>query len=113
MFSGRFEWDEEVEKEFERLCLAAKRLNIPLEYNGNGLLRNFEMNHEGYPHHKFWQLASRMNNKAIIGLDAHSRPICTGICMKNARVICKELGIEIIDDLPLIDFQAIKAKRAG
>lgn len=113
MFSGRFEWDEEVEKEFERLCLAAKRLNIPLEYNGNGLLRNFEMNHEGYPHHKFWQLASRMNNKAIIGLDAHSPANLHRDLYEKCQSNLQELGIKIIDDLPLIDFQAIKAKRAG
>lgn len=111
LFSGRFVWNENVEKEFERLCLAAKELDIPLEYNCTGLMRNLSMDHEGYPHHKFWELAARTGNKAIIGMDSHMPDDMTKKLYDLGRSNLEKTGIEIVDELPLVDFRKIREKR--
>lgn len=52
--------------EMERLCAAAKEMNIPLEFN---LLGYSTQRH--YPNESFWEIAARNNNTAILGIDAH------------------------------------------
>ncbi len=64
-------FDERCEKIAYRICEAAKRLNIPLEYNLAGAAYN-EINHvHEYPHPRFWEIAREVGNTAIIGSDAH------------------------------------------
>lgn len=65
------EFDEHCERASYQICEAAKRLNIPLEYNLAGLRHNRQFHVEQYPHRRFWEIAKAVGNTAIIGVDAH------------------------------------------
>lgn len=54
------------EREIERLCLAAKESNTPLEINLLGI-----RNHKHYPNDKFWEIVGRIGAPVTIGVDAH------------------------------------------
>ena len=49
------------------LCVCAKELGIPLEYNLLGMT-----NKKCYPKPEFWKLASEIGNDVLIGYDAHN-----------------------------------------
>ena len=53
-------------KEMSRLCVAAKDLNIPLEYNLLGVRTN-----RFYPRKDFWEVVSEVGNDVVLGCDAH------------------------------------------
>ncbi len=64
-------FDEHCERISFKICEAAKRLDIPLEYNLAGAAYN-EMSHVmQYPHQRFWEIAKAVGNTAVIGSDAH------------------------------------------
>ncbi|MEG2684697.1 MAG: histidinol-phosphatase [Erysipelotrichaceae bacterium] len=55
-----------------RLCEAAKKYNIPLEYNLNGRALDVRTNSRyRYPNPQFWEIAAQVGCTAIIGYDAH------------------------------------------
>ena len=54
------------EKEYTRLCEAAKRLNVPLEINMYGMVDN-----RWYPRADFFRLAGEIGNEIVAGVDAH------------------------------------------
>lgn len=63
----RFTGDEAVyEKHIQRLCEAAKKLEIPLEINMLGLEGN-----RHYPCDRFWKIAAGVGNDVVLGCDAH------------------------------------------
>ncbi len=63
-----FNGDEVLyEKEMRKLCIASKRLNIPLEINCQGIRDN-----RIYPAERFWKIAGEVGCPVTIGLDAHS-----------------------------------------
>lgn len=55
------------EKEMEKICLASKEYNIPLEINFNGARNN-----ENYPCDRFFEIAGRVGCPVTFGMDAHS-----------------------------------------
>lgn len=59
--------DEIYKKHMTRLCLEAKRLDIPLEINFCGF-----MDHRHYPSKRFFSLASSLGNTFVFGRDAHT-----------------------------------------
>lgn len=73
--NGYLKWDEEVERLTEELCLAAKENHVPLELNGGGIRRQTVLINDRecypYPNIFFWEVASRVGNDVIIGMDAH------------------------------------------
>ncbi len=90
--------DEYYKKEMERLCLRAKELDIPLEYNLLGLSEN-----RHYPRHEFFKIVSKIGNKVILGYDAH-----TPFSLKNkenymrAKEYLNKMDIEVIDSIKLL-----------
>ena len=54
-------------EQMKRICLRAKELDIPLEFNFLGLMEN-----RRYPSKLFFSLASECGNTIIYGVDAHS-----------------------------------------
>ena len=58
--------DEHFREQATRLCVRAKELSIPLEYNLLGILGK-----RHYPTDKFFRIASEIGNDVIIGRDAH------------------------------------------
>lgn len=102
---ARRTFDEIAKRESLRLCVAAKDLNMPLEYNLAGAHYNRVMKAMKYPHMEFWKVASSVGNKAIIGVDAHEPwAMETDIYRDEAIHILQDLHIEIIDTLPQVDF---------
>lgn len=101
-------WDENIEMGFHRICQKAKELDIPLEYNVLGLQMNMRMNKEMYPHKKFWKIASFYHNKAIIGMDAHQPRDLDAELYDLAFYHLSKYDVEIVKDIPKIDYQKIK-----
>jgi len=59
--------DSVYEFEMERLCRAMLQMDIPLEINMLGKATN-----RNYPNPKFWEIASKIGNKVVLGQDAHA-----------------------------------------
>ncbi len=92
--------DDIYRKHMQRLCAAAKELDIPLELNLLGLKDG-----RNYPNELFWKIAAAEGCKAILGCDAHSPEALSDIIVeKQARALAEKVGIEIIDTVELKKF---------
>ena len=104
LFLHRYpQFDKVCEEVSRALCAAAKRLNMPLEYNLLGMKRNADSRKRGfvgYTSDEFWQIAAETGNRAIIGVDAHA-PEDLDCAQHYAHVRQKlaSMGIEVIDSL--------------
>ena len=100
-------FDEAARRVCREICEAAKRLDMPIEYNLLGhkrqpVARGYGC--VGYTSPEFWQIAAETGNRAIIGVDAH-RPEeldCLDL-YREARAMLDGLGIPVMDILPEID----------
>lgn len=98
---GRRNFDELAIEESYRLCEAAKRLHMPLEYNLNGASYNDVMNVTHYPHPKFWEIAAQVGNDVIIGVDAHEPKAMINDQYRDEAIdYLTSLRMHIIDTLP-------------
>ncbi len=96
-------FDETAERVCREICAAAKRLDMPVEYNLLGMKRNADSRRRGYVGYtsdEFWQIAAETGNRAIIGVDAHSPAAldCAGL-YEQARGKLEGMGIEMTDSL--------------
>lgn len=74
--TGISKWDEYADDITRRICEAAIKYDIPLEYNLGGFRYPYEslfkgLKYERYPNINFWNIASTYPIKVIIGPDAH------------------------------------------
>lgn len=98
---GRDKWDEHAIKESYRLCTFCKEHNILLEYNLEGALMNDIHHTLDYPYPEFWQIAAKVGNDAIIGVDAHKNSsLETDFYRNQALEFLKALNINVIDTIP-------------
>ena len=83
--------------EMERLCLAAKELNIPLELNLLGLRA-----HRTYPSARFFHIAKVCGNTIVAGIDAHD-PDCffQPETFAPYQALVTECGLTVTDDITL------------
>ena len=82
-------------QEMSRLCQYAKQHNMPLEFN----LLGFSTGRH-YRNKDFWQIASRYQNKVIIGFDAHSpESLLDQDIYQQAFHYLSSLHVEIIDKI--------------
>jgi histidinol-phosphatase (PHP family) len=89
--------DAAIKKEYFRLCEGAKEMNIPLEIN---LLGVREKRH--YPDMRFFEIASKVGNKVLLGSDAHAPDQFLHPTDENeALEIVETLGLELIRE-PII-----------
>lgn len=87
-------------------------MNMPLEYNLAGAAYNQSMKVEAYPHHAFWEVAAEVGNTAIIGVDAHDpRALMSDDLRDEGIRYLSGLGMKITDELPRVDFKALKEKK--
>lgn len=87
--------DPYYKEEMTRLCLEAKKLDIPLEFNllGYSTFRQ-------YPNDTFFKIVKEVGNRVIIGTDAHqSASLKDKKIYENAKNHLKELGIELTEDI--------------
>lgn len=101
----------EIEEGFHRICKTSQDYNVPLEFNVLGMQHNLRMGYEEYPHSRFWQIAGQYDVKAIIGMDAHEVGDLNKKWYDFALEKLSEFDVEIIDDVPSIDYKKIKAEK--
>lgn len=91
-------YDSFYTQEMTRLCLEAKELDIPLEFNLLGF-----STHRQYPNEVFFKIAKKIGNKVIIGTDAHESSALLDLKTYNeAKSYLKRLGIEITEDIKFL-----------
>lgn len=92
------QFDETARFLSREICRAAKRLDIPLEYNLYGVYKPREPGALGYPYLPFWEIAAEENVRAVIGVDAHSAESFSQVDMDGAKKLLREMGITVLDD---------------
>lgn len=96
-------FDDAARQVCRELCRAAKRLNMPLEYNLLGHKRQAESRSRGcigYTSPEFWEIAAQEGGRAIIGVDAHdpAHLDCRDL-YDQIRARLTGMGIEVLDVL--------------
>ena len=86
------------------LCQKAKELDLPLEYNLQGL-RHKEKGKAtglGYPYAGFWEIAKEVGCRAIIGHDVHNpKHLSERKYLEYGKEFLGKFGIPVIDHLDL------------
>lgn len=87
-----FNTKEQKEIEYTRLCLEAKKLNIPLELNLLGIREG-----RTYPTESFFEIAGKVGNDIVIGFDAHSPSALTDVyAPKRAMEIVNKFNLKLL-----------------
>lgn len=100
-------FDDDAKQVCRELCRAAKRLNMPMEYNLLGHKR-LELSRErgfvGYTSPEFWEVAAEEGVQAIIGVDAHdpAHLDCRDL-YEGVRARLTGMGLEVIDVLDTVE----------
>lgn len=95
-FSGS---DEAYDRHFSRLCEYMKEHDLPVEINLLGLRDG-----RHYPSDRFFRIAQKVGNKAIIGCDAHfPEALSDTEPMDRCRRFAEKYGFELIDTLKGLD----------
>lgn len=82
-------------QEMKRLCLKAKQLDLPLEFNLLGY-----KTHRHYPCDDFFKIAREVGNRVIIGTDAHEASALLDMQTYHlAKQHLEDLGFEITEDI--------------
>lgn len=84
------------EREYTRLLAFAKDNDFPIELNGYGL--NMQRH---YPDRRLFELAEKIGNKVIIGIDAHDPSNISPQTYQKAYALIKGLNLNIIDKLDI------------
>lgn len=94
-----FVGDKKVyEKEMTRLCTAMKELNIPLEINVLGAFYK-----KNYPCEAFFDIASKVQNDVILGLDAHTVDQIYNLkTYEECMDMVKRKGLHLLDRMEII-----------
>lgn len=96
-------FDSACREASRELCRAAKRLNMPLEYNLLGMKRNAESRRRGfvgYTSDEFWSIAAETGNRAIIGVDAHApEELDCADLYEQVRAKLAGMNIEVLDSM--------------
>lgn len=88
--------DEIYTKHFTRLCTYLKERDIPVEINQLG----FEQGRH-YPSEKFFAIAQKIGNTAIIGCDAHIPQALSALeTQRSCRKIAEKFNLPLVDFLP-------------
>ena len=91
-FLGDDGWHE---REYTRLCMAAKELDIPLEVNMLGLMTD-----RHYSSSRFFKIAKKCGNKIIVGCDAHDPSVFLNeAAFDKTRRFVEDLGLSPVEKL--------------
>ena len=90
--------DKFFAKEMTRLCIAAKEMDIPLEFNLLGF-----STYRHYPSILFFAIAKQIGNKVIIGVDAHeSQSLLDKDTYDKAYQFIKDFGLILTEDIKFL-----------
>lgn len=91
--------NELYEQHYTRLCEYLKSKDIPLEINLLGLAIG-----KHYPSERFFNIAKKVGNKAIIGCDAHApQYLCDKEEIESGFRFAEKFGLELVDRLSGLD----------
>jgi len=116
-FLQYFKWDNQAKAISKEIIEAAIYYDIPLEVNGNGILKEKVQGFDNdmrspYPVREFWELAKTYNDlKIITNADAHSPfnlaksiKLCD-IFAKDINIKYRDANIDNIDEYKKIEFK--------
>ena len=90
---------ELYDEHFTRLCEYLKDKDIPVEINLLGMTGG-----RHYPSKRFFRIAKKVGNKAIIGCDAHlPQSLCDEAAMEMGRRFAEKIGLELVEKLDGLD----------
>ena len=90
-------------EEMRKICVASKKLNIPLEINFLGLREN-----RIYPTDSFWEIAGDEQSPVTFGFDAHSAlSACDDESLVKAKEMVKKYNLNYIGKPELIPLKQI------
>ena len=98
MFGSYPVFDQNAISASREICREANRLNMPLEYNLNGVYKGPKPGKLGYPCNAFWEIAAEENCRALVGVDAHFPEAFDVTPMEPAVEYLKSLGMTVLDD---------------
>lgn len=103
IFINNIKFDDNAKKACEIIINAAKKYDIPLEFNANGIRRGL-VNYDGtirypYPFIDFWKMVSKENLKVIISSDCHAPEFMWDENMENAYALANKLNLNIINEI--------------
>lgn len=77
----------------EKLCRYLKQNNILAEINVLGLATK-----RHYPSKRFFEIAKKIGNQVILGIDAHEpKQLTNHAAIKKTKKLCEKYGLDIID----------------
>ncbi|MCQ2801691.1 MAG: histidinol-phosphatase [Bacilli bacterium] len=96
------EIDKVYLKYAKKICKAAKHYHVPIELNLNGLyykkLKNISIS---YPCEEFFEIAGKVRNDVMVGIDAHSPELITNADYEWAESIINKYHLHTISRLNL------------
>jgi len=99
------QFDKYAENVAHRICKAAKKHNLVLEYNANGYRKKGKNTENGfiqnYPREEFWKIVKGYNCKTIFGSDAHEPILLYNDTVKKAEEDYLNFGLNMIEYLEL------------
>lgn len=101
-FANHKVFDEEAQTCARMLCREARAIDMPLEYNLYGTLKQDQGRQKGlgYPAPQFWKVAAEYGNTAIIGVDAHDPQQLLDVeRYQRAQAFLESLQMKVIDIL--------------
>lgn len=103
IFINDFPWDDNCDLACNIIIEGAKKYDMILEFNGNGLrkgLMNFkDGNRYPYPHLKFWNKVSKTDLKVIINSDCHSPKELVDNNTQLAYDMAKSLNLKLLNTI--------------
>ncbi len=100
---SRKELNSEILELAEEIIIAAKKKNLPLELNANGIRKgkiivNGEERYR-YPRLEFWKLVKKHNASCIISSDAHKPEYLYDEAVKEAIKFSRSLSLKVEEEL--------------
>lgn len=100
MFNMYPAWDPICERVSRSILEAAQTLQIPIEFNANGLRKGLQPfideQRYPYPHLRFWQLATEYDVSVIINSDCHHYDEIYDAAVEKAYSIARQLGLRTV-----------------
>lgn len=98
------EIDKVYIKYAKKICKAAKKYNVPIEINLNGLYYKGVKNilTPTYPCEQFFEIAGKVGNDVMIGVDAHSPELITNANYEWAESIIEKYHLHHVTRLDFI-----------
>lgn len=101
--SSYYTWNKTCIKCAKKICQAAKKYDVILEFNFGAVRRGKKLIGNEYrfpyPYDKFWEIAKKYKCKVMIGLDAHSPNDISTINNDGGYEMAKELGLDLTQRL--------------